>query len=82
MDNAYHLIEYDDQTALEDANQALKKGWSLIHVGTKSEDTPSDSGQEIYINSYIFGLDKEQYKQFLEEEKYKQENDPFNDLLD
>lgn len=79
MDNYFHLVEFDDVSALEQANEALAKNWSLIHVGTKSDNRPNDLGQEIYINSYVFGLTKEQYDLYQKELEKSEEQ--FNNLL-
>jgi len=64
MDNIVYVIEFCDTNSTERANEYLKKGWKLLHVGTKlvNSDEPAD-----YETSYVLGANQEQYDAYKKE---------------
>ncbi|PNZ26156.1 hypothetical protein CD122_08680 [Staphylococcus rostri] len=65
MEQYHHLVVFDDDWSIDRANDALKNGWELIHVGTKT-DGLLDNSQAVCRTVFIFGLNKEQYDNYLE----------------
>lgn len=69
-------LEFDDDMANDSANEYLKKGWLLLSVGPKVVDI--SNGQMYYNTAYVVGATKEQYDEYLvEEKKLKQDFDNF-----
>ncbi len=66
MKNYYHLLSFDDDLANESANNLLKDGWELVHVGTKLVKI-LDNGQAYYNTEYVLGGTKNQYEKYLED---------------
>lgn len=64
MKNYYHLLSFDDDLANESANNLLKDGWELVHVGTKLTRI-LDNGQAYYNTEYVLGGTKEQYEKCI-----------------
>lgn len=69
-------LEFDDDMANDSANEYLEKGWLLLSVGPKVIDI--SNGQMYYNTAYVVGATKEQYDDYLvEEKKLEQEFDNF-----
>lgn len=64
MKNYYHLLSFYDDMAKESANDFLKDGWQLVHVGTKLIDI-LENGQAYYNTEYVLGGTKEQYDKYI-----------------
>jgi len=58
----YHVIEFDDDSANQRANELIKKDWVLLHVGTKTIDV--ENNQAYYNTTYVLGGTKEQYEEY------------------
>ncbi|HDP4218432.1 TPA: hypothetical protein P6O42_002261, partial [Staphylococcus aureus] len=54
MKNYYHLLSFDDDLANDAANDLLKEGWDIVHVGTKLVKI-LDNGQAYYNTEYVLG---------------------------
>ena len=69
-------LEFDDDMANDSANEYLEKGWLLLSVGPKVVDI---SNEQMYYNTaYVVGATKEQYDEYLVDEKNsKQKFDNF-----
>ncbi|MRV97178.1 hypothetical protein GF557_08120 [Staphylococcus aureus] len=48
------------------ANDLLKEGWDIVHVGTKLVKI-LDNGQAYYNTEYVLGGTKNQYEKYLED---------------
>lgn len=69
-------LEFDDDMANDSANEYLEKGWLLLSVGPKVIDI--SNGQMYYNTAYVVGATKEQYDDYLvEEKKLEQDFDNF-----
>lgn len=66
MKNYYHLLSFDDDLANDAANDLLKEGWDIVHVGTKLVKI-LDNGQAYYNTEYVLGGTKNQYEKYLED---------------
>ncbi|CAC5543168.1 TPA: hypothetical protein O5H28_002744 [Staphylococcus aureus] len=66
MKNYYHLLSFDDDLANDAANDLLKEGWDIVHVGTKLVKI-LDNGQAYYNTEYVLGRTKNQYEKYLED---------------
>jgi len=60
LNNIVFTLEFDDDPANSRANSYLKKGWTLLHVGTKLIDV-LDNGQALYNTTYVVGANQQQY---------------------
>ncbi|MEC3608802.1 hypothetical protein P9126_17715 [Bacillus glycinifermentans] len=76
MNDIVFTLEFDDDYANSSANEYLKKGWTLLHVGQKFIDI-SENGQVYYNTVYVVGANQQQYDEYQTE----LENDPFNSFL-
>ncbi|WAA10812.1 hypothetical protein [Fervidibacillus albus] len=63
MKDIVFTLELDDNWANEKANEYLEKGWTLLHVGTKTID------ENCYSTVYVVGANQEQYEKYKEELK-------------
>ncbi|MDA7025024.1 hypothetical protein PJ311_00180 [Bacillus sp. CLL-7-23] len=77
MNDIVFTLEFDDDVANSDANEFLKKGWTLLHVGSKLIEI-LDNGQAYYNTVYVVGANQQQYDEY----KTELENDSFASLLD
>lgn len=68
MNDIVFINELDDSLADKRVNDYLNKGWTLLHVGTKTVGTIDENGQAIYHTVYVVGANQEQY------DKYKQDS--------
>lgn len=65
IENLSHVLELDDDAANSKANELIKKGWKLLHVGTKLVDIVN---QQAYYNTcYVLGGTEKQYNDYKEE---------------
>lgn len=70
-------LEFDDDMANDSANEYLEKGWLLLSVGPKVVDI---SNEQMYYNTaYVVGATKEQYDEYLVDEKDSKQK--FEDFL-
>ncbi|MGD2434050.1 hypothetical protein [Bacillus velezensis] len=76
MNDIVFTLEFDDDYANSAANEYLKNGWTLLHVGQKLIDT-LDNGQAYYNTVYVVGANQQQYDEYQTE----LENDDFNSFL-
>lgn len=72
-------LEFDDDSANSNANEYLQKGWLLISVGPKLIDLIGNENQPYYNTAYVVGATKEQYEEYLIEQK--QLDEEFNNLF-
>ncbi len=70
-------LEFDDDMANDSANEYLEKGWLLLSVGPKVIDI--SNGQMYYNTAYVVGATKEQYDEYLVDEKNSKQK--FEDFL-
>ncbi|MCM3353174.1 hypothetical protein M3615_04800 [Bacillus halotolerans] len=76
MNDIVFTLEFDDDYANSSANEYLKEGWTLLHVGQKLIDI-LDNGQVYYNTVYVVGANQQQYDEYQTE----LENDPINSFL-
>lgn len=70
-------LEFDDDMANDSANEYLEKGWLLLSVGPKVVDI---SNEQMYYNTaYVVGATKDQYDEYLVDEKNSKQK--FEDFL-
>ncbi|MDF2910628.1 MAG: hypothetical protein K0Q56_1509 [Sporolactobacillus laevolacticus] len=77
MNDIVFTLEFDDDYANRRANKCLKKGWKLLHVGTKFLET-LDNGQAYYNTAYVVGANQEIYDAYQKEQEAAKQNDDFN----
>ena len=70
-------LEFDDDMANDSANEYLEKGWLLLSVGPKVVDI--SNGQMYYNTAYVVGATKDQYDEYLVDEKNSKQK--FEDFL-
>ncbi len=75
MKDIVFTLEFDDDSANSRANRYLEKGWTLLHVGTKTADI--HNGQSYYNTSYVVGANQEQYEQY----KIDSKSNPLEKLI-
>ncbi|MCB4341142.1 MULTISPECIES: hypothetical protein [Bacillus] len=76
MNDIVFTLEFDDDYANSAANEYLKNGWTLLHVGQRLIDI-LDNGQAYYNTVYVVGANQQQYDEYQTE----LENDDFNSFL-
>ncbi|MDR3241767.1 MAG: hypothetical protein LBT37_06310 [Lactobacillaceae bacterium] len=69
MENIVFTLEFYDLQANQRANSYLQKGWQLLHVGSKHGDGSDDNGNYYLYTVYVVGANKQQYEQYLKDEK-------------
>ncbi|MEC2221139.1 hypothetical protein ABE143_19980 [Bacillus subtilis] len=76
MNDIVFTLEFDDDYANSAANEYLKNGWTLLHVGQRLIDI-LDNGQAYYNTVYVVGANQQQYDEYQTE----LENDDFSSFL-
>lgn len=72
MEDIVFTFELDGGSANERANDYLKKGWTLLHVGQKAFKV-LDNGQIYYSTVYVVGAKKAIYDKWeKDQEKLEQ----------
>ncbi|MFD9627708.1 hypothetical protein [Peribacillus muralis] len=75
MNDIVFTLEFDDDSASSSANHYLKKGWTLLHVGTKMIDIYN--GHAYYNTVYVVGANQQNYNDY----KNDLEKVDFHDLI-
>lgn len=68
MKDIVFVKELEGTTALKNANDYLKDGWQLLHVGTSLVGT-LENGQADYETVYVVGADQEHYEKYQSDMK-------------
>ncbi|HDT6577488.1 TPA: hypothetical protein QFT23_003667 [Bacillus cereus] len=62
MNEIVFILEFYDESACSRANEYLKLGWTLLHVGTKAGDTYNE--HLYYTTTYVVGANQKQYDEY------------------
>lgn len=77
MNDIVFTLELDDVEANSKVNDYLQDGWTLLHVGTKSDE---DEERRLHFSVvYVVGANKELYEQYESDTK-KSMNDVIEGL--
>ena len=81
MKDIVFTFELDGDGANERANNYLKQGWTLLHVGQKAFKI-LENGQIYYSTVYVVGAEKTVYDKWKkDQEKLKQAEKEVSDFL-